>query len=94
MRRLGIFLSRKGSMEAVQKKMNIYGKYLPMIAQFSTELAGKKDLPDYKKLIGEGGEMVEVNDAAREESAGGESEIESANQEETDQETIDKYGGS
>ena len=59
LRRLGIFLSRKGSMEAVQKKMNIYGKYLPMIAQFSTELAGRTDLPNYRKLIGEGGEMVE-----------------------------------
>ena len=102
LRRLGIFLSRKGSAEAVQKKMNIYGKYLPMIAQFSTELAGKKTLPDYRKLIGEGGETVEGNDAARAESGDGEGENENAIQgetedaikEETGQETIDRYGGS
>ena len=93
LRRLGIFLSRKGSMEAVQKKMNIYGKYLPMIAQFSTELAGKKDLPDYRRLIGEGGEIVEENEAARAEEGNGEGELENAKQEETGQETIDKYGG-
>ena len=92
LRRLGIFLSRKGSMEAVQKKINIYSKYLPMIAQFSTELAGMKDLPDYKRLIGEGGEMVEENEAAKTEGVE-ESEVENAKQEETGQETIDKYGG-
>lgn len=54
LRRLGIFLSRKGSMEAVQRKINIYGKYLPLIAKFSTELAGEKKLPKYRRLIGEG----------------------------------------
>ena len=97
LRRLGIFLSRKGSAEAVQKKMNIYGKYLPMIARFSTELAGKKDLPSYRRLIGEGGEILE--EAPKEgqeperppEAEAGE---ENAQQEETGQETIDRYGGS
>ncbi len=53
LRRLGIFLSRKGTMEAVQRKMNIYGKYLPLIAKFSTDLAGQKRAPHYRKLIGE-----------------------------------------
>ncbi len=52
MRGLGIFLSRKGSMEAVQKKMNIYGRYLPLIARFSTDLAEKKKEPEYRRLIG------------------------------------------
>ncbi|MDG6975046.1 MAG: DNA topoisomerase VI subunit B [Nitrososphaerota archaeon] len=92
LRRLGIFLSRKGTMEAVQKKMNIYGKYLPLIAQFSTELAGRSDLPDYKKLIGEGGaaeEATEGDEAMDENMNGGED----VNQEES-QETIDRYGGS
>ncbi len=54
LRRLGIYLSRKGSMEAVQRKMNIYGKYLPLIARFSMELAEEKRMPRYRKLIGEG----------------------------------------
>ena len=54
LRQLGIYLSRKGSMEAVQRKMNIYGKYLPLIAKFSAELAGEKRMPKYRKLIGDG----------------------------------------
>jgi DNA topoisomerase VI subunit B len=51
-RKLSLHLSRKGSMEFAKKRMNIYGKYLPLIAKFSTDLAGKKKLPDYKKLLG------------------------------------------
>jgi hypothetical protein len=34
--------------------MNIYGKYLPLIARFSMELADEKRMPRYRKLIGEG----------------------------------------
>jgi DNA topoisomerase-6 subunit B len=52
LRKLGLYLSKKGSMEAVQRKMNIYSKYLPMIAQFSKELAEQKRPPRYRKLIG------------------------------------------
>jgi len=95
LRRLGIFLSRKGSMEAVQRKMNIYGKYLPLIAKFSTELAGKKDLPRYGKLMGEGGEGVqEETEAATEEAEAGVSDVPSTKEEEIGQKTIDEYGGS
>ena len=53
LRRLGLYLSKKGSMEAVQRKMNIYGKYLPLIARFSMELAEERRMPRYRKLIGE-----------------------------------------
>jgi DNA topoisomerase-6 subunit B len=88
LRRLGIFLSKKGSMEAVQRKMNIYAKYLPLIAQFSTELAGKKALPDYKKLIGEE-VTIEENEAGAAESEAQGEEVH-ANQE-AEQETIDRY---
>ena len=94
LRRLGIFLSRKGSMEAVQRKMNIYGKYLPMIAQFSTELAGKKDPPDFKKLIGEAGESVEEDGASGAAPEAGDSDVTSTKEEEVGQKTIDDYGGS
>jgi DNA topoisomerase VI subunit B len=97
LRQLGIFLSRKGSMEAVQRKMNIYGKYLPLIAQFSTELAGKKNQPNYHALIGEGGETVEEEEAAAEaelEQAPAEEGEGIGKKEESEQETIDKYGGS
>ncbi len=52
LRRLSVHISRKGSMEFAKKKLNIYGKYLPLIARFSTELAGKRKPPDYKQLLG------------------------------------------
>jgi len=95
LRRLGIFLSRKGSMEAVQRKMNIYGRYLPLIARFSTELAGKKALPDYTALIGEGGEEPQEEEAKApaEEQPAAAGEGENGKKEEG-QKTIDEYGGS
>ncbi len=73
LRRLGIFLSRKGSMEAVQRKMNIYGKYLPLIAKFATELAGQKRSPHYRNLIGE--KFVEKAESIRAETPEPEKEI-------------------
>jgi DNA topoisomerase VI subunit B len=51
LRKLAGFVSRKGSMEFQKKRMNIYGKYLPLIARFSTDLSGKKKMPNYKKLL-------------------------------------------
>ena len=96
LRRLGIFLSRKGSMEAVQRKMNIYGKYLPLIARFSTELAGKRKLPKYQKLVGEGGEPEEEagahTDGDEEPAENAEAEI--PKEIEIEQKKIDEYGGS
>jgi DNA topoisomerase-6 subunit B len=101
LRRLGIFLSRKGSMEAVQRRMNVYGKYLPLIAQFSQELAGKKRPPNYSKLVGEAGQQEE---AAGSEPAQGDAEpgaearpeenVQSESAEEDEQKKIDQYGGS
>ncbi len=51
-RKLQIYLSRVGSMEKQRKKMNIYSKYMPLIARFSTSLIGAKKYPPYNKLIG------------------------------------------
>jgi DNA topoisomerase-6 subunit B len=44
-------MSKKGLAEAEKKRSNLYQKYLPLIAQFATELAGKNKQPDYKKLV-------------------------------------------
>ncbi|MDG6928783.1 MAG: DNA topoisomerase VI subunit B [Nitrososphaerota archaeon] len=52
LRKLQVYLSKKGSMEKQRKKMNIYSKYMPMIARFSANLIGTDKLPDYNKLIG------------------------------------------
>jgi DNA topoisomerase-6 subunit B len=53
LRKLSIYLSRKGSIEMVKRKMNIYWKYLPLIARFATELAQENKQPKYKELLGE-----------------------------------------
>ncbi len=52
LRQLSGYLKKKGSMEMVKRKLNIYGKYLPLIARFSTNLAKAKRPPRYGKLLG------------------------------------------
>jgi DNA topoisomerase-6 subunit B len=51
LRQLQTYLSRQGSMAAVQRKMGIYNKYLPLIARFVTDLSGAKTLPKYQRLL-------------------------------------------
>ena len=46
-------MSKKGQAEAAKKRANLYSKYVPLIAQFATELSGKKKEPNYKKMIKE-----------------------------------------
>jgi DNA topoisomerase-6 subunit B len=100
LRRLGVFLSKKGSMEAVQRKMNIYGRYLPLIATFATELADRKKPPNYRKLIGEGEAAVaataQEGDPSEEEEAPAENAQGTAgeNVSEIEQKKIDEYRGS
>jgi DNA topoisomerase-6 subunit B len=36
-----------------KKRANLYAKYIPLIAEFCTELAGKKKEPNYKKILEE-----------------------------------------
>lgn len=67
LRRLSLYLSKKGSMEAVQRKMGIYGKYLPLIARFSQDLAGEKRPPKYKQLIREEQEIADEEERAAQE---------------------------
>jgi DNA topoisomerase VI subunit B len=88
LRQLGLFLSKKGSMEAVQRKMNIYGKYLPLIARFATDLSGRRKLPDYKRLVGDdAGEVMT-------EGQGEEAHEEGQTKEDQDEQSkIDQYGG-
>ena len=71
-----------------------YGKYLPLIAQFSTELAGKKTPPNYHRLIGEGEVVIEGADGTSEAETETGSEVGNGKQEEKEQETIDQYSGS
>lgn len=50
-RKLASYMSKKGQAEMAKRRANLYAKYIPLIAQFATELAEKKKEPDYKKLI-------------------------------------------
>ena len=52
-RKLSSYMSKKGQAEMAKKRANLYSKYLPLIAQFCTELAGKKKEPSYQKMIKE-----------------------------------------
>ncbi len=59
-RKLSIFMNKRGQAEAAKKRANLYAKYIPLIAQFCTELSGKKKEPNYKKILEE--EMPATNE--------------------------------
>jgi DNA topoisomerase-6 subunit B len=50
-RQLQHFLTRREHVDKEKKRLSIFAKYLPKIAQFSSSLAGKEKLPDIEKLL-------------------------------------------
>ena len=50
-RQLQHFLTRREHVDKERKRLGIFVKYLPKIAEFSTNLAGKERLPDIEKLL-------------------------------------------
>lgn len=50
-RQLQRFLTKREHVEKERRRLSVFSKYLPKIAQFSTELAGKEKTPDIKKLL-------------------------------------------
>jgi len=58
-RKLAVHMSRQGAADMAKKRANLYSKYVPLIAQFATELAGKKKEPNYNQLIRMGSEIEE-----------------------------------
>jgi len=50
-RKLSAYMSKKGQAEAAKKRANLYSKYMPLIAQFCTELAGKRREPDFQQIL-------------------------------------------
>ncbi|MCQ5376979.1 MAG: DNA topoisomerase VI subunit B [Candidatus Methanomethylicia archaeon] len=50
-RALRMHLAKKEKASIVQRRLTVFEKYLPMIAQFSTELSGKEKVPDYDKVL-------------------------------------------
>ena len=50
-RQLQRFLAKREHVEKERKRLSIFSKYLPKIAEFSTVLAGKEEKPDIRKLL-------------------------------------------
>lgn len=50
-RRLSSYMSKRGKAEAAKKRANLYAKYMPLISQFCTELAGQENEPQYTTLF-------------------------------------------
>ncbi|HEY4675184.1 MAG TPA: DNA topoisomerase VI subunit B [Candidatus Bathyarchaeia archaeon] len=50
-RQLQRFLTKQEHVDKERKRLGVFNKYLPKIAQFSTNLAGKKKVPDIEKLL-------------------------------------------
>jgi DNA topoisomerase-6 subunit B len=50
-RQIQHFLTRKEHVDRERKKLGFFSKYLPKIAQFSTQLAGKEKTPNVEKLL-------------------------------------------
>jgi len=50
-RQIGLFMSKREHVDREKKRLGVFSKYLPKIAQFSTKLAGKEKPPDIEKLL-------------------------------------------
>ncbi len=50
-RQIQHFMSKREHVDRERKRLGVFSKYLPKIAQFSTRLAGKQKLPDIEKLL-------------------------------------------
>jgi len=50
-RQLQRFLTRREHVDKEKKRLGVFNKYLPKIAEFSAKLAGKEKLPDIEKLL-------------------------------------------
>jgi DNA topoisomerase-6 subunit B len=50
-RQLRRFLTKREHVAREKRRLTVFSKYLPKIAKFSTELAGKKDEPDIELLL-------------------------------------------
>jgi DNA topoisomerase-6 subunit B len=50
-RQIQHFMSKREHVDRERKRLGVFSKYLPRIAQFSTQLAGKEKVPDIEKLL-------------------------------------------
>ena len=50
-RQIQLFLSKREHVDRERKRLGVFSIYLPKIAQFSTKLAGKENVPDIERLL-------------------------------------------
>jgi DNA topoisomerase-6 subunit B len=50
-RRMQTFLAKREHVAKEKKRLSVFSKYLPKIARFSTDLAGKSEVPDIELLL-------------------------------------------
>jgi DNA topoisomerase VI subunit B len=50
-RQIQHFMSKREHVDRERKRLGVFSKYLPRIAQFSTQLAGKAKVPDIERLL-------------------------------------------
>ena len=65
-RKLAAYMSKRGQADMAKKRANLYAKYIPLIAEFCTELAAKKKEPNYKKILEEN--AIESKQTVKEEN--------------------------
>ncbi len=58
-RQLERFLSRQERFRREKVRLSIFSKYLPKIAEFSTKLSGKKELPNLEEVLGKARKLEE-----------------------------------
>jgi DNA topoisomerase-6 subunit B len=51
LRKLSLYLSRKGSLEQRLRRFELYRRYLPLLAEFSRGLARRQRAPSYRPLL-------------------------------------------
>ena len=64
-RKLASYMSKRGQAEMARKRANLYAKYIPLVAQFCTELAGKKREPKYDSMLDEEIDMIQAGRRAK-----------------------------
>jgi DNA topoisomerase-6 subunit B len=67
-RDLRIFISRSYKMERQRHRLDIFSKYLPIIAEFAQRLSDRQDLPDTQRLLNE--VLIEKSESEEEEENG------------------------
>ena len=59
-RQLELYLSRQEKVKREKVRFSIFSKYLPKIAEFSTKLSGKEQMPNLEELLGKARKLEEA----------------------------------